>query len=377
MSENKNDRFTIAVIAVIIIIFSLVDFFTKFGLLGELSVPHPTEVISFTHASFQSGRFFQEYENWEETYFYNRSKWEKILRNARIALGKKDVGGVYLGRQGRYFEIHAAGDYSAEAMEAGLQDLEELAGEYGARILLIPTADEIWKKDLPAYADTFDQRAYLERAKSAVGEELYINMEAVLDEHRGEKLYYSTDPHWTELAAYYGYYAWWEKSGKMIPYYYDPEKRVMVTRHFLGEYSQKTKLEMPEEQVTIFRETYRNSISILFDGERTSESYYRPELLNSAHPYDYFMGNDFMFAEITTGRERSASLVVIGDSYAGSMIPFLAPHYEKIYVINAARYQGRWMDVLKRYKNLEGAEFLLLQSVPDFLELYADENESK
>lgn len=377
MSDKKNDFFTISIIAVILLLFSLADLLTKFGLVGDGDMPSPMEVVAVSDVSFQSGALFRDYENWEQNYFYNRSKWEKIVQGARIFLGRREIGGIYLGKHGRYFEKHARGDYSEETVQRALADLGELAATRNAKVMLIPTSDELWKKDLPSYADSFDQRAFLRRVQTLVGEEAYVDLYSVLREHAGEKIYYSTDPHWTTLAAYYGYLAWREQSEGELAYYYDLAKMTTVTEDFVGEYPQRTNLEMEEEEIQAFRETYRNPVGIVFDGELTSESYYRPELLHSSQPLDYFLGNDHSLVEITTGRDRDKSLVVIGDSYANVMIPLFAPHFEKIYVLNVERLQGDWKQAWRELMDKEGLngegelEVLLLQSVPGFLDLYA------
>ena len=370
MSEKKNDLFTIAIVAAILMIFSTTDLLTKLGILEKDNITEPELELSLSKDDLWNGRFFEKYEEWEQETFFNRTKWSEIVRNTRLTLGRRELNGIYLGKRGRYFEKHAGEDYPLNVMERALEDLKEISEERNALIMLIPTSDEVWKEDLPGYADSFDQSAFLGRVRDTVGEEAFIDLYASLKAHEGERLYYSTDPHWTSLGAYYGYLTWRRQAGNKLPVYYDPGKLVSVKEDFVGKYAEKTGLEMQEESILTFGETYRRSLSVLVDGEESPEEFYHDEKLDSAEPLEYFLGNDFRVAEITTGRDRKESLVVIGDSYANSMLPLLAPHYRKIYVIYAESFGADWKRALGMFEGREDLEYLLLQSVPDYLELY-------
>ena len=365
MSENKNDRFTIGVIAVILILFSLVDFFAKYGLLGEKSIPKLSESAEYHWADMQSGRFFQDYEKWEEQNFYNRSKWEKIMQDARVFLGQREVKGIYLGKDGILFEKHSPEEYSEEAVVDSLVEVSHLTQAYNARILLLPTSDEIWKKKLPGYVEVFDQKAYLERVREVAGG-YYVPAYETLWAHSGEKIYYYSDSHLTSLAAYYLYHALCNKLGK-VPYYYDLGKTVTVTKGYVGEFGTRTGNDRIGEEIFAFSETYRNPVSVILDGEVEKEGYYRLDGLIGENAYDYFLGNDFGIAQIETGKDRSRSLFVVGDSNAGCIIPLIAPHYKRVIIVNKELFQGN-LDVLMKYYQDEGnVDFLLLQSVPDYI----------
>lgn len=340
MDDNKNDRFTISVILGVILVFAVVDFFARFGLMGEKSIP--TE------------RFFRH------------AKFEKIVFDFRTMLGKKEADGYYLGKHGRVLPMHLKRDYAREAVLKSLEEVNKLSGEYGATVILVPTADAVWAEDLPKYADSFDQRAYLDQVKGVLGDEAYVDVFQIMEQHADERLFYDTDPHWTEEAAYYVYQVWRERLNK-IPYYFDAAKKVTVTRHFRGEYTALKNLSFRDESVSIYRETYRNPVSVLLDGTRCYDSFYRPEYLSGTHPYDYFLGNDFAEARIDTKRERKTSLLVIGDSFASGMIPYLAPHYDRIMFLNMERFEGDLWEKLDLYRENGRTEFLLLQNVPEYI----------
>ena len=57
--------------------------------------------------------------------------------------------------------------------------------------------------------------------------------------------------------------------------------------------------------------------------------FYRPEALESKDKYEYFLGRNVAHLRIAKDPARSRpSLVIVKDSYAQSLVPFLARHYD-------------------------------------------------
>lgn len=372
MKEKQNDLFTIGVVLAALLIFALVDLFSHVGRLSVKNGDEPSKAPGFTTERYVSGEFSREYEEYLRDHFRNRAKWQTLWRNLRLLTGLKDVGGVYLGRKDTYLMQRPSEDVTEGMEQSALDALAALAGESGAKVMLIPTSDAVWADRLPAYADSYDQKAFLDRARELVGEESWVDAYGALQEHANEEIYYRTDPHWTSLGAYYGYLAWWRYSGKLLPYYYDPEESVTVTEEFRGELRFLSGLKMWGETLKVFSETLRQRPVLLYDTGERENSYYREEFLESEDPYGYFLGEDTGFLEIRTGYERSKSLLVIRDSYANSMIPLLAPHYQKIYLVDPLFYEGGPEEILAGFGQEEKLEILVLCSVPGWLEIFRE-----
>lgn len=372
MKEKQNDLFTIGVAAAIILIFSMVDFFAQISPFFAKYDTEPTAAPEFTLQRFLSGEYAQEYEKYARENFRNHEKWEKLLLDFRILLGKRDVNGVYLGEENTYFEQRLAADYTEKLQRDSLDYLEKLAEELGAKVMLVPTSDEIWENRLPSYAGFYDQKRYLDEAGKRVDEENWIDLYSVLLEHADEEIYYRTDPHWTSLGACYGYYTWWQVSGKPIPYYYNPSKMVTVTDSFCGSLQMRSGRSVPAEQLQVFSETLRIQPTVQSDGGVLQTGFYRKEALESENPYEYFVGKECGLTVIQTGYERMRSLLVIGDSYANCMLPLLAPHYQTVYLVNPRLYDGSPADAAHKYGQDGKLEILILCSVPGMIEMGRD-----
>ena len=366
MGEKQNDLFTIGIIALILLAFSVTDVLAHTGLLRGDYETGATEP-SYTSKGLMNGTYFEEVSEYVTADFYNVTRWSRLVQNAELLMGKREWNGILLGKKDTFFEKHLTREYEGTKIDDSLAYLKELTENYHAKVMLIPTADEIWGDRLPLYADAFDQKAYLDQVREAVGEDNYLDLYAVLAEHANEGIYYRTDPRWTSLAAYYAYYAWWETSGKLLPYYYDLGNATVVTENYIGPLARTAGLETKGERILVFEETEGKRVSVIYDDYYVSDGYYRPEYLDSDNPLGYFLGDQFGVATIQTGQKTKSELVVIGDENSQLLIPLLAPHYSKIYVLNLERFQGKTKALLERRKD---ADILVLQSVPNWLDLF-------
>ena len=62
--------------------------------------------------------------------------------------------------------------------------------------------------------------------------------------------------------------------------------------------------------------------------------------LKSDNPYEVFFGGNHAEIGIQTSLETFRRLLVIKDSYANAVIPFLVPYFDGITVVDPRYYQG-------------------------------------
>ena len=67
-------------------------------------------------------------------------------------------------------------------------------------------------------------------------------------------------------------------------------------------------------------------------GEKTENTFYQMEFLKKKDKYSVFFGGNQAVLEISGGAKNKKTLLMIKDSFANCMIPFLAEDYEKIIV---------------------------------------------
>ena len=370
MDNKQNDFFTVAIIAGILLAFSALDLLTGIGVLhwesATPSLPRPP----YAAGSMLDGTFFEAYEKHANDNFYNKTKWTKTVRDVEYFLGKREYNGIYLGKGETYFERHLAEDYGETAVEESISFLRGLAEKYDADVMLVPTADVIWRGRLPLYADVFDQKNYLDKVKAQVGTKGWIDAYEAMLSHGDEPVYYETDPHWTSLGAYYGYLTWWKHTGERLQYYYDPAGMETVTEDFVGPLVRRSGAEEKKEQISVFAETLGKHVQVTYDDQVMLEDYYRPEYLQTDNGYGYFLGEGFGYVRIDLPYRQTKTLFVIGDSYANAMIPLVAPYYKTIYFVDLKNYQGDLERLLETYGSSEKCDVLVLSGVTGYLDLF-------
>lgn len=101
------------------------------------------------------------------------------------------------------------------------------------------------------------------------------------------------------------------------------------------------------------------------DEDQTSDSLYEMEQLHKKDQYAVFLNGNHPLIRITTAHPEKKRLLVVKDSYANSLIPFLTKHFSEIDVVDLRYYEG---DLTTFVKEREIDELLLLYNVHTFSE---------
>lgn len=366
LNEKQNAWFTVSIIAVIFLIVTIADllfgsrlFVRKEGV-KDLSEPGTESIVS--------GVFERAYEEYTKEHFIGLQKYQNIKLGWDILTQKKDFNGIYLGRKGQLFAAHPAEDYPENLQDRSIAFLKNMAENWNAMILVVPTADGFYPDRLPAYADFFSQEEYLAKVAQAVGTDHYISAYGALLPHAQEELYYRTDSHWTSLGAYYCYLEWQKKAGKHYSYDYDVQKMTCLSTGFRGDLWQATGFPTGKmDSMYLFTETKEQNVTITFEDGSTRAGYYNIGKLRTEDKYDYFPGEDYGFFTIHTGYKRWKTLFVIKDSYGDCMLPLLAPYYKEIYVVDAPHYQGDVFRLMEELREEDRMDVLVVGNVPDMI----------
>ncbi|MCM1541065.1 MAG: DHHW family protein [Blautia sp.] len=370
MEEKKNAFFTSAVIAAIILIFTVADLCRGDRLYSETENRILAARPAVSRENILSGKYAEDYEAYVTDQFVSRDKWIGIKTRMDILLQKKEINGVYLGADGYLIEQHLPEDYSGILAAKRMVLLQNLIDQWDAVVMLAPTADNILTDKMPANAPYYDQAAFLERVAAQVGEGHYVDVYGSLKAHMDEEIYYRSDHHWTSLGAYYGYLAWAEAGGEE-PYAYRTNAMTAVSGDFLGTLHSKTNLEREGDVIRYFEGTEKRPVTVTYDFDRVTDTFYETSYLDTKNQYGFFLDDNHAFIQIDTSYRNGKTLFVIKDSYANSMIPLLTPHYERIYVVDPRYYNGRLSTLMKQMEPEGGMDVLVLYNCIHFLEEFS------
>lgn len=366
MDEKKNAVITICFLAAILAVFMVADLVNGDRLYSDMENRLLAEKPVFEKEYFLSGEFGRDYEEYVSDQFVSRDRWVEIKTRLDILSQKKDINGVYLGRDGYLIEQHLPDAYTTEMEQEKAAMLGQMAEEWNVRVMLVPTADNILTEKLPAYASYYDETELLELVKETVGEDRYVDVYSILAGHRDEEIYYRTDHHWTSLGAYYGYCAWLQNS--FIQYSYDVNNMTVVSDNFQGTLHSRVPVVNTCDEIMIFPELAERAVSVTYDRSRTTDSLFEERYLDTKNQYGYFLDDNHGLVEIETSYRNGKTLFVIKDSYANSLIPMLIPHYQKIYVVDMRYYRGYLSQLMEECEPEYGMDVLVIYNCIHFLE---------
>ena len=363
--EKVNAAVTVLLLFAVILVFTIADIAGEDRLYSETENRLLASKPELSAENLIRGSFARDYENYVTDQFVSRDKWISIKTYVDLILQKQEMGGVYLGKDGYLLEQHSPEDYTRETIDKRLQLLKKLVDDWEADVMLVPTADNILTDKMPANAPCFSQEVFLEEVRDLVGSEHYVDAFSMLKEHSEEEIYYRTDHHWTSLGAYYGYRAWADFAGEK-PYPYNTDTMVPASSDFLGTLHSKVNIAWKKDSIYYFGETDIMPVTVTYDMQKTTNSLYEEDYLDTKNQYGFFLDDNHALVEINTGNQTGKTLFVIKDSYANCFVPLVLPHYDTVYMLDLRYYNGRLYQLLEQYATEE--DILVLYNCIHFLE---------
>ncbi|MCI8941925.1 MAG: hypothetical protein HFF71_02740 [Oscillospiraceae bacterium] len=338
----KQDNRKIARISQVVTAVLFCAFLAGFGLLHIL-LPDRTfspvenrtlsSMPDFSWSALVDGSYTSRLEKYLEDQFPLRDGWMGLKNRYEYLLGKREFHGVYLCGDRLIHKIEDAS--RAEQNIAYLQKLTELT-DIPVYLGLIPTAAEVYRDQLPAGAENFDQAAYLKKVRESVPDAVWVDMEKWMDGASGVSLFYRTDHHWTSAGAWHGYAALMEAMGEPFEPLGTPET---VSENFYGTlYSSSGVHWLAPDTI----ERYVSGESVTVENFEKGETHglYVDSFLGEKDKYASFLGGNTPLYIIRNPEAASEEkLLVVRDSYSDAMAPFLSQYFAEIHLVDLRYYR--------------------------------------
>jgi len=315
-----------------------------------------------------SGAFGREYEVFSTDQFLFRDGWTGLKTLTDRILGKKDNGRVYFGEKDHLFAVPE--ELSPERFAANLSALVKFQERVGELLphttlsaLLVPDKATVLPELLPAYAPVTEEKKLFQQIQRELeGLFTLVDLQEIFQGFPQEDLYYRTDHHWTTEGAYLAYGAYRRALGETPKPWKEAERQV-VTQEFFGTLQRKAGLYLGPPDV-IEAMALPEDFPLRVTGEEGKViPLYEKNFLEKTDKYAYFFGGDHARMEITAEVPQRKTLLVVKDSFANSLLPFLARDYARIVVLDL-RYYGP--AVLDAVKDVEPDEILFLYGLQNF-----------
>jgi len=284
------------------------------------------QLPEFTWSALANGSYTAAMETYLSDQFPLRDDWMGLKTRYEYLLGKREFHGVYLCGDRLISKVE---DDSRSGQNLDCVRVLTEKTDIPVYLGLIPTAAEIWRDRLPEGADSFDQAAYLEKAKETGA--MWVDIAGALAEHADEAVFYRTDHHWTSLGAYCGYSALMEAMGEeAVPL----GKAQQVSDDFLGTLYSSSGVHWLQPDSM---ERYVGSEGVTVENVSNSEVHglYVDSFLAEKDKYASFMGgNTPLYIVRSENAAEDRKLLVVRDSYSDSLAPFLSQTFSEIHLLD-------------------------------------------
>lgn len=336
---------------------------------SEMENRNLEQMPTISAKSLLSGEFMKDFETYTTDQFVGRDAWIGLKSSMERSLGKKENNNVYFCDEDTLITRFDQPD--ATKVSENLNYVNNFVENVDIPVTfsLIPTQACIWADRLPAGAPNASQTDLLEQAKVAVPGATWADLYSSLWEHKDEDIFYRTDHHWTSLGAYYGYTALAEALG-YTPVPLDAYTETVRSTEFYGTVfsSSGVRWVSPDTITTYVPDTGITVTSYTYDSTgkpvEVPRSLYDTSFLSVKDKYSMFLGGNQSLGVVKTPNTDKPKLLIIRDSYADSLVPFLTPHFSEIHLVDLRYYKLSLADYIQQ-NDIDQA--LVLYSVPNFV----------
>lgn len=301
-------------------------------------------IPKLTFSALADGSFFSKLSSFSADQFPARTFFCSLSSLSDLALLRGECNEIIVAKEGYLISRH---DKSADILSSNLDAISrffELQNDTPSFLTVVPRAIDVESENLPSlfYKD------YGKNSYALINEK--ISSKNIIDpkarikiiSENGEKVWYATDHHWTTRGAYEAYLCICQKLDTEA-YPREHFNTVTVTENFLGTSFSKSglseSLAVPDT-IELYRYERDEKFSVTSPTIRkTVYGFYEESALDKKDKYQIFLGGNTDILQIRDTEKEKPKMLLIKDSYANCLIPFLSLHYD-IDVIDLRYYKS-------------------------------------
>lgn len=323
----------------------------------------------FNISEILSGKTESDLTDFVTDQFPLRDFLMRLSTEYKKGLLMKDVGGVYFGKNGFVLDKLYDGKVDTENYKKNLYKLAEFINDYrelNPTFVLVPSPSSVLSDYLPAFAENYDDTAMYDMAASIIGDnflnmrERYVSLhENEVSENVIDTLYFKTDHHYTSYGAYIAYSEYCKERGivpKDISYF----NIKVLSNEFYGTMYSKAADFATEPDIISIPSIDEDSIYV----SGGTDKIYDYDAIDRKDKYTVYFGGNYGVVEIKTSVNNGKRLLIIKDSYANSLIPYLTAEYEYIVMVDPRFYTGSIGQVID---NGQVNEILIFYEMSNFI----------
>ena len=299
---------------------------------------------AFSLSQLIQNKWTADYDSYTKDQVVFRDTWMKLQSlSERLLFQKVEIGGAVIGKNDALFtKMFGLTNNEEKLLNKNTLLVQQFAENFPGKVtlMLAPSASLIYQEELPDGTPMLDENTALDTIFDAVGQDHVLDLRQPFEAAKADKLYYSTDHHWTTWGAYLAYRQFCSREG-LDPLEVTQQDFTQVPDFYGTTYAKalywKTQpdtldyLELPN-QLTVW-----NIDSQLNLTESFTAGLYDTEKFDTVDKYAAFLYGNNGYTTIQGNGE--GSILIVKDSYANSFVPFLCANYERIGVIDPRGYK--------------------------------------
>ena len=282
--------------------------------------------------------------------------------------GNNGSNGVYLGSDGYLIEK------PVDDMDRAKMNASRVAGfaknlEVPVTFALAPSKGYMYSENLPSNHFEYMDEEYYQTISQTIGSNArFVDLSKTLMENKSEaQLYYKTDHHWTTYGAYCAYEELCQVLGLDATAEASFEKEY-VEGFYGTSYASSGYWLTGSDTIEVWHNKNLSEITVEIDDGAGAEVYstmFFDDQFASEDKYNGFLNGNHSIVKIKNTASKGGKLLVVKDSFAHCLVPFLAENYSEIVMVDLRYYRRALSDLIAEN---EIDEVLFMYSIDNFAE---------
>ncbi len=327
-----------------------------------------TDFPQFSVEALLSGKYIASVESYLQDHFPMRDFFVSGKAEAELLLGKDQNNGVYFGEGGYMIEQFFSA--SEEELDKKIQYINSFIAkleDVDVHFTLAPSSNLVNGDKLPSDRPDDDIQAVLDYINGKVNGEIVNLSKALVNINKVQELYFKTDHHWNTYGAYYAYCEIMVSMGH-TPIALSEYEKVVLAEDFKGTMlSQSGFFFAGGEEFAMLQNKNQAELVVSYIATGVvTDTLFSDGYLTEKDKYAYFLdGNHPLITVENANAPIDEHILIVKDSYANIMVPYLADSFSKVTIVDLRFYQGS----ISEYVASEGvSDVVILYNIDGFQE---------
>lgn len=341
-------KLTIMIFAILFMTISVINVFKPDVVFSEQENRYLQTFPKLSWNEFVSGELGVKIEKYSSDQFIYRDQWISMNTMIELGMGKKDNGRVYFGKDQWLYSLND--EFDDVQYRKNIDFLNEFYAKYSdtsnLSLMMIPSKYSIINQYAPKNAPFLNEFELRDRILTDIKGDMNVpDLFDALAKKSDADIYFRTDHHWTSLGSYYAYLEMMGDKAISLDEY-TLEK---VSTTFYGtDYRKSNAPFIKSEDMNVYlNETIKNA-TISVEGVEGTSPMLDYKALDKQDKYSFYQGGNQGFAQVKGKLNDGSSIMIIKDSFANSLIPYLLPNYDRIDFIDLRHYKGSVSKVIEQ-----------------------------